>query len=136
MNFSDEKAIFVQIADRLADEILMGKYGEGERVPSVRDYSVLLEVNANTTVKSYDLLTSAGIIFKKRGMGFYVAEGAKELIRESRRSEFIGRRLPEMFRQMRMLGIGIDEVADEWRRSGGEAVAGQTTAGMKRKDQM
>ena len=50
MNFSNDKAIYVQIAERLSDEILAGKYKEDERIPSVREYAVLLEVNANTTV--------------------------------------------------------------------------------------
>ena len=56
MIFSNDKAIYVQIAERLSDEILAGKYKEDERIPSVREYAVLLEVNANTTVKAYDLL--------------------------------------------------------------------------------
>ena len=56
MIFSNDKAIYVQIAERLSDEILAGKYKEDERIPSVREYAVLLEVNANTAVKAYDLL--------------------------------------------------------------------------------
>ena len=52
MNFSNDKAIYVQIAERLSDEILAGKYKEDERIPSVREYAVLLEVNANTAVKA------------------------------------------------------------------------------------
>ena len=58
MNFSNDKAIYVQIAERLSDEILAGKYKEDERIPSVREYAVLLEVNANTAVKAYDLLAT------------------------------------------------------------------------------
>ena len=63
MDFSNDKAIYIQIAERLCDEILAGKYREDERVPSVREYAVLLEVNTNTTVKSYDQLASEGIIY-------------------------------------------------------------------------
>ena len=65
MNFSNDKAIYVQIAERLSDEILAGKYKEDERIPSVREYAVLLEVNANTTVKAYDLLATDEIIYNK-----------------------------------------------------------------------
>lgn len=68
MDFSNDKAIYIQIAERLCDEILAGKYREDERVPSVREYAVLLEVNTNTTVKSYDQLASEGIIYNKRGL--------------------------------------------------------------------
>lgn len=115
MNFTTEKAIYVQIADRLCDEILTGKFGDDERIPSVREYAVLLEVNTNTTVKSYDLLEQQGVIYKKRGLGYFVTAGAKEKILLERRREFMEQRLPEMFRQMRMLGIGIEEVEKEWR---------------------
>lgn len=114
MNFSTEKAIYVQIADRLCDEILTGKFADDERIPSVREYAVLLEVNTNTTVKSYDLLEQQGVIYKKRGLGYFVTAGAKEKILEERRREFMETRLPEMFRQMRMLGIGLEEVEKAW----------------------
>lgn len=115
MNFTTEKAIYVQIADRLCDEILTGKFGDDERIPSVREYAVLLEVNTNTTVKSYDLLEQQGVIYKKRGLGYFVTAGAKEKILDERRREFMETRLPEMFRQMRLLGIGMEEVGKAWR---------------------
>lgn len=114
MNFTNEKAIFVQIADRLCDEILMGKYADDERIPSVREYSVLLEVNTNTAVKSYDLLASNGIIYNKRGLGYFVTKGAKERILDERKSEFMKQKLPEMFRNMEMLGIDISDVERAW----------------------
>lgn len=115
MNFNTEKAIYVQIADRLCDEILTGKFGDDERIPSVREYAVLLEVNTNTTVKSYDLLEQQGVIYKKRGLGYFVTAGAKEKILDERRREFMETRLLEMFRQMRLLGIGMEEVEKAWR---------------------
>lgn len=114
MNFTTEKAIYVQIADRLCDEILAGKFGDDERIPSVREYAVLLEVNTNTAVKSYDLLATKGIIYNKRGLGYFVTAGAKERILEERRHEFMEQKLPEMFRQMQMLGISMDDVEKEW----------------------
>lgn len=110
MNFTNNKAIYLQIADRLCDEILMDKYSEGGRIPSVREYSVLLEVNTNTAVKSYETLANTGIIYNKRGLGYFVSPGAKERIREERRQEFLEQTLPELFRGMKLLGIGIEEV--------------------------
>ena len=83
MIFNNEKAIYVQIADRLREEILAGKYKPDERVPSVREYAVLLEVNTNTAVKSYELLANEGIIYNKRGMGYFVSPGAKERVMEA-----------------------------------------------------
>lgn len=81
MIFSNDKAIYVQIAERLSDEILAGKYKEDERIPSVREYAVLLEVNANTTVKAYDLLATDEIIYNKRGLGYFVSAGARSRLR-------------------------------------------------------
>lgn len=116
MDFSNDKAIYIQIAERLCDEILADKYKEGERIPSVREYAVLLEVNANTTVKSYDLLATDGIIYNKRGLGYFVSPGAKRQIRQARKREFMQERLPELARQMRQLDISVDEVEGELRR--------------------
>ncbi len=113
MNFSNDKAIYIQIAERLCDEILAGKYKEDERIPSVREYAVLLEVNANTTVKSYDLLAGEGVIYNKRGLGYFVSAGAKKQIKKARKQEFMKERLPELARQMALLDISIDEVKDE-----------------------
>lgn len=110
MIFDNNKAIYVQIADRLCDEILAGKYRDDERIPSVREYAVLLEVNINTTVKSYDLLATDGIIYNKRGLGYFVTAGAGEAILKSRRKEFMEEKLPLLFRDMRLLGISMEEV--------------------------
>lgn len=117
MNFSNNKAIFEQIADRLADEIVAGKYPPGGRIPSVREYASLLQVNTNTAVKSYELLAREGIIFNKRGMGYFVAEEARHHILQRRQDEFTNTMLPELFRQMRLLHIGMDEVERLWNES-------------------
>lgn len=113
MNFSNDKAIYVQIAERLCDEILASKYKEDERIPSVREYAVLLEVNANTTVKSYDLLANEGIIYNKRGLGYFVSAGAKKQIKKARKQKFMKERLPELARQMKLLDISTKEVVEE-----------------------
>ena len=100
------------MADRLCDDILLGVYPEGERIPSVRDYAVSLEVNTNTAFKTYECLAREEVIFNKRGMGYFVSVGAKEKIHAERRADFIRRVLPDVFRNMRMLGISISDVAD------------------------
>lgn len=118
MNFLNNKAIYEQMADRLADEIVAGKYPPGGRIPSVREYAALLQVNTNTAVKSYELLAREGIIFNKRGMGYFVAEEARHRITERRKDEFISTMLPELFRQMRLLDIGIEDVVKAWENKG------------------
>ncbi len=113
MTFSNDKAIYMQMADRLCDEILSGTYKDDDRIPSVREYAVLLEVNTNTAVKAYDELARANIIYIKRGLGYFVTKGAKEQIMKERRRIFLSERLPELFRQMELLGISIGEVTKE-----------------------
>ena len=110
MIFSNDKAIYIQIADRLCDEILADKYKDDDRIPSVREYAVLLEVNTNTAVKAYDELARANIIYNKRGLGYFVSPGAKEQILDERRRDFMDNKLPEMFRQMKLLGINKVEI--------------------------
>ena len=68
-DFRQDKAIYLQMADRLCDEILSGKYGPGERIPSVRELAVYLGVNANTVVRTYEALSLQGIIQTRRGLG-------------------------------------------------------------------
>ena len=116
MTFSNDKAIYLQMADRLCDEILAGKYKDDDRIPSVREYAVLLEVNTNTAVKAYDELARANIIYNKRGLGYFVTKGAKRQILKERKREFIEERLPELFRQMRLLDINIEDVAEAWEK--------------------
>ncbi len=115
MTFTNDKAIYIQMADRLCDEILAGKYKDDDRIPSVREYSVLLEVNTNTAVKAYDELARANIIYNKRGLGYFVTPGAKKQILKERKQEFMKQRLPELFRQMALLDISIDDVANAYK---------------------
>ena len=115
MTFTNDKAIYIQMADRLCDEILVGKYNDDDRIPSVREYSVLLEVNTNTAVKAYDELARANIIYNKRGLGYFVTPGAKKQILKERKQEFMKQRLPELFRQMQLLDISIDDVAEAYK---------------------
>ncbi|MBO7578124.1 MAG: GntR family transcriptional regulator [Prevotella sp.] len=116
MNFNNDKAIYIQIADRLCDEILAGTYQDDERIPSVREYAVLLQVNTNTAVKAYDELARSEIIYNKRGLGYFVTKGAKKKILKERKQLFMKEKLPEMFRHMQLLGIDISEIGEEWNR--------------------
>lgn len=119
MTFNNDKAIYLQMADRLCDEILAGKYKDEDRVPSVRDYAVMLEVNTNTAVKAYEQLAREDIIYTKRGFGYFVRDGAAERIKKVRRTEFMEQTLPEVFRQMRLLNINIDRINQAWKQTEG-----------------
>ena len=116
MIFSNDKPIYIQMADRLCDEILSGVYKDDDRIPSVREYAVLLEVNTNTAVKAYEQLAREEIIYNKLGLGYFVTKGAKKQIMKARKKEFMKERLPELFRQMQLLDITIDDVTEEYKR--------------------
>ena len=116
MNFTPDKAIYLQIADRICDQILAGEYAEEARIPSVREYAVLLEVNVNTAVKAFDQLARDEIIYIKRGLGYFVSPGAARRIKQQRRTQFIDEQLPALFRNMQLLGISIEEVTDAWQK--------------------
>ena len=120
MTFNSDKPIFMQMADRLCDEILAGKYQDDDRIPSVREYAVLLEVNTNTAVKAYDELARANIIYNKRGLGYFVTKGAKKQILKERKRVFMKEQLPELFRQMQLLGITLEDVKDAFVATSGE----------------
>lgn len=110
MKFKETKSIYQQIADRLCDEILQGSYSEDERIPSVREYAATVEVNANTVVRSYDQLQGQEIIYNKRGIGYFVAVGAVERIKQLRREVFLKEELPEFFGSLATLDISIEEI--------------------------
>lgn len=113
-DFRQDKAIYLQMAERICDGILGGEYTPGERIPSVRELAVMLGVNANTAVRAYDTLSQEGIIVTRRGLGYFVADDARERILENRRLRFMDETLPEVFRQMRMLDIPLETIKEKW----------------------
>ena len=110
MKFKESKSIYLQIADRICDEILQGQYKEDERIPSVREYAATVEVNANTVVRSFDYLQGQDIIYNKRGLGYFVAQEGRERILGLRKEVFLKEELPEFFRQLKTLDISMKDV--------------------------
>lgn len=110
MDFKESKAIYLQIADRICDEILLGVYPEEGRIPSVREYAGMVEVNANTVVRSFDYLQQQGIIYNKRGIGYFVAAGAHRVIYDLRKEHFLQEECGYFFKQCVMLHISADEL--------------------------
>lgn len=110
MKFDENKAIYIQIANRICDEVLVGKYKEDERIPSVREYAALVEVNANTVMRSFDYLQSRGIIYNKRGIGYFVSLEAKNVIIKGRKEQFLNEEIDYFFNQANSLGITGNEL--------------------------
>ena len=110
MDFNDKKVIYLQIADYVNDHILLGEWKGEDKIPSVRDLAVTLQVNPNTVMRAYDFLQQRGIIYNKRGMGNYVSANAGEKISSHRREHFLNTELPPVFRTIYTLGISFDEL--------------------------
>ncbi len=105
MNFNADKPIYLQIADSISDRILSGQLKGEDRIPSVRDYGADLGVNPNTMMRAYEKLTADGVLYNKRGIGYYVAEDARELILEAQRKEFIEKDVPAIRERLALLGL-------------------------------
>jgi DNA-binding transcriptional regulator YhcF (GntR family) len=110
MEFRDNKAIYLQIADYVCEHILLKKWNVDQKVPSVREMAVELEVNPNTVMRTYELLQSKNIINNKRGIGFFVADDALSNVKAYRKMQFMEDELPVVFRNMYLLNIGFDEL--------------------------
>ncbi len=110
MQFKEKKAIYVQIADMITDNILSGKWKEDERIPSVRELAVSAEVNPNTAARTYNYLQEKGIIKNKRGIGYFVSPEGVKHARETRKDEFIKNELPRFFRMLDILGMDLKTV--------------------------
>lgn len=109
MEFDSNKPIYIQIADNICDRILRGEFKAGERIPSVREWGAGIGVNPNTVARSYEILTDKGIIYNQRGIGFFVAASATDLILSEQRKLFLENELPAFLRRAELLGINIKE---------------------------
>ena len=112
MNFKDNKAIYLQIADRIGDQILSGKLMPEGKVPSVRELAAEIEVNANTVARTYDHLQQNGIIFTKRGLGYFVSADAKDKIIASRRDLLMQGEMDYFLGQLKAVGIPPAELQE------------------------
>lgn len=114
MEFKERQAIYLQIADYVCDHILMGKWKSAERLLSVRELAVKLEVNPNTVMRAYDMLLKKNILVNKRGIGFFVEEEAIDKIVSLRKQQFREEDLPALLKNMYLLGIDIEEIKKQY----------------------
>lgn len=116
MEFSDNKPIYRQIEDHFFLNILSKKWEEGERVPSVREIAVLMEVNPNTALRAFQDLQDLGILNNKRGVGYFLEEDAYSRALEIRKQDFLQKKLPQIFREMELLNIDLNELGKFYRK--------------------
>lgn len=110
MEFKNNKGIALQIADNISERILNGTIAIEEKIPSVRELAAEMGVNPNTIVRSYAELQSKKIISNQRGIGYFVATDARNIIKEWRRQDFFNLELPEFVHQMNILGISYSDL--------------------------
>lgn len=116
MDFNEHKPIYLQIAERIGERILNGEWTADSRIPSVRESGIELGVNPNTVARAYDQLQSDGILYNKRGIGYFVSPDADARIREGQRKAFLENELPELFRKMELLRIPFEEISRRYRQ--------------------
>lgn len=114
MQFNKHTSIYLQIADYLYDRILSGDWADGQRVPSIRDMAVQLEVNPNTVTRTYTLLQEEGTLENQRGIGYFTAPNARQRVLSQKREAFIRNELPAIFATMEQVGLTKEDLVSQF----------------------
>ncbi|WP_293304116.1 GntR family transcriptional regulator [Pedobacter sp. UBA5917] len=114
MEFRENEAIYSQVASFVTEQIMLGKWLPGDKIPSVRELASDLQVNPHTVVRAYDILQTKEVISNKRGIGFFILTDAIEKIKAFGKERFMGQDLPELLKSMYLLDIGIEEIAEKF----------------------
>lgn len=104
----------MQIADYMCEHILQKKWQEGDKIPSIRDIAIKVEVNPNTALRTYNYLQDQGIIFNKRGIGYFVAENGHRKTLEMKRKQIIKDELPKVFRMLDMVDLNFEDLKNHY----------------------
>ncbi|RST77117.1 GntR family transcriptional regulator [Siminovitchia acidinfaciens] len=112
----DGRPIFIQIAERIEDDILSGGLAEEAQVPSTNQFAAFYKINPATAAKGVNLLVDEGILYKKRGIGMFVAEGARAKVIEKRKELFFEQYIVAMIHEAKKLGITTDQLTEMIRR--------------------
>lgn len=107
MEFNANKSIYLQICDVIYEQILSGELKADERIASVREYGAEIGVNPNTVMRSYEKLTNEGIIYNRRGIGYFICPDSKEIVQKGQQKEFIEKELPEFIKRAELLGLDL-----------------------------
>lgn len=116
MNIRSKKnaSIYIQIAQSICDKILKEEYKASEKIVSIREMAMSLEVNPNTVQRSYEWLQQKEIIITQRGKGYFVTKNAKAIVMKLRKEQFVEEVLPNVFKNMQLLQINISELEGEY----------------------
>lgn len=106
----DDRPIFAQIAEQIENDIVEGNLEEEEQVPSTNQFAAYYKINPATAAKGVNLLVDQGILYKKRGIGMFVATGARERLIEQRKEKFFEQYVVSMMQEARKLGIDSEQL--------------------------
>lgn len=112
----DSKPIFQQISEMIADDIVEGELKEGEQIPSTTEISKFYQVNRATVQKGLSMLVDAGYAYKQRGVGVFVAKGAKDQLLAKRKEDFHIQYIKPMLEEAKRLQMTKDEIIQFIRR--------------------
>lgn len=123
--FDGREPIYLQIAEQIRDQVLRGTLGEEEQVMSTTQYATTFRINPATAQKAFGELVEEGILYKRRGLGMFVAAGARETLRERRRARFFAEVVDQVAAEARVLDIPIDDVVARLRATPSAADPGE-----------
>lgn len=132
MNFSPSYPIYRQVADFICEKVLIAVWRDGDRLPAVKDLAVMASVNPNTVIKALTWLQDNDILTTRRGVGYFLTEGAASKTLALKRREFIEEDLPGVFASMKLLGLDLDALAtlyQKYRKQGARGKPAATTGG-------
>jgi DNA-binding transcriptional regulator YhcF (GntR family) len=109
---NDSRPIFVQIAERIENDIISGDLPEESQVPSTNQFASFYQINPATAAKGVNLLVDEGILYKKRGLGMYVATGSRAKLREKRKNQFFEQYVVTMLQEAEKLGITTEQLTE------------------------
>ena len=110
MEYNDQRAIYLQIADMICEKVLTDSWKEAERVPSVRELASDFQVNPNTVMRTYNFLQQSEIIYNQRGIGYFLSENAKQKTLELKKEEFLEKELPQFINKLTLLGYNLSDI--------------------------
>lgn len=110
INFNSDKAIFLQIAEGIEDAILSGAFHEESQIPSITEFSVNYKINPATALKGINILVENGIVYKKRGLGMFVATGAVDQLRSKRKVQFYDSYIISLVAEAKRLNLSVEEI--------------------------
>jgi DNA-binding transcriptional regulator YhcF (GntR family) len=108
--FDDRSPIYLQIANRIKDEVLSGTLKEDDQVMSTNQYAAFYQINPATAAKGFAQLVDEGVLYKKRGIGMFVTPDARDKLRKRRRERFFADVVDPMLAEARMIGVSVDEI--------------------------